>query len=206
MPRPAVPGEFKVHQGKPVTIERVLELLETTLDGTTFVIADTGDALFATADITIPRTAEYMSSAYYASMGFAVPASLAVQLAFPDLRPIVIVGDGGSCCLPIGKPLSMTRVSAIVEAKLLSEQLPGAKANGRSIGLYPLLDVGDLMFEISDLSLVLVYFKPVLPVALQRRLDTLAYLVQLPLLGLQIAKERLPVGFHVPRQIEDDPV
>jgi indolepyruvate decarboxylase len=94
MPRPTVPGEFKVHQGKPVTIERVLEVLETTLDGTTFVIADTGDALFATADITIPRTAEYMSSAYYASMGFAVPASLAVQLAFPDLRPIVIVGDG----------------------------------------------------------------------------------------------------------------
>src|SRR5664280_2416446 len=94
MPRPTVPGEFKVHQGKPVTIERVLELLETTLDGTTFVIADTGDALFATADITIPRAAEYMSSAYYASMGFAVPASLAVQLAFPDLRPIVIVGDG----------------------------------------------------------------------------------------------------------------
>lgn len=94
MPRPAVLGEFKVHQGKPVTIERVLELLETTLDGTTFVIADTGDALFATADITIPRAAEYMSSAYYASMGFAVPASLAVQLALPDLRPLVIVGDG----------------------------------------------------------------------------------------------------------------
>lgn len=94
MPRPAVPREFKVHQDKPVTIERVLELLETTLDGTTFVIADTGDALFATADITIPRAAEYLSSAYYASMGFAVPASLAVQLAFPDLRPIVIVGDG----------------------------------------------------------------------------------------------------------------
>lgn len=94
MPRPAVRGKFKVAPGKPVTIERVLELLETTLDGTTFVIADTGDALFATADITIPRAAEYMSSAYYASMGFAVPASLAVQLALPDLRPIVIVGDG----------------------------------------------------------------------------------------------------------------
>ena len=94
LPRPAVRGEFKVAPGKPVTIERVLELLETTLDGNAFVIADTGDALFATADVIIPRAAEYMSSAYYASMGFAVPASLAVQLALPDLRPIVIVGDG----------------------------------------------------------------------------------------------------------------
>ncbi|MGO9953774.1 MAG: alpha-keto acid decarboxylase family protein, partial [Dissulfurispiraceae bacterium] len=94
MPHPAAPRKFKVRRGKPINIERVLELLETTLDGTTFVIADTGDALFATADITIPRAAEYMSSAYYASMGFAVPASLAVQLALPNLRPIVIVGDG----------------------------------------------------------------------------------------------------------------
>lgn len=94
MPRPKVMTDFKVQYGKPITIEKVLELLESTLDGTTFVIADTGDALFATADITIPRAAEYMSSAYYASMGFAVPASLAVQLTLPDLRPIVIVGDG----------------------------------------------------------------------------------------------------------------
>jgi len=49
---------------------------------------------------------------------------------------------------------------------------------------------GDLTFEISDLSLVTVYFKPALPVA-SAQPDTLAYLVQLPLLGLQIAKGAL---------------
>jgi indolepyruvate decarboxylase len=35
-----------------------------------------------------------MAPAYYASLGFAVPASLGVQLANPELRPLVLVGDG----------------------------------------------------------------------------------------------------------------
>jgi len=42
----------------------------------------------------------------------------------------------------------MTRVSAILKAKLLSEQLPGAKQMDGASPL-SLLDVGDLMFEIS---------------------------------------------------------
>jgi indolepyruvate decarboxylase len=77
-----------------IRVERLFQRLETFLDDHTFVIADTGDALFAAADISIPRATEFMSSAYYASMGFAVPASLGVQLALPTLRPLVLVGDG----------------------------------------------------------------------------------------------------------------
>ena len=37
---------------------------------------------------------EFLSPAYYCSMGFAVPAAIGSQLANPALRPIVIVGDG----------------------------------------------------------------------------------------------------------------
>jgi indolepyruvate decarboxylase len=77
-----------------ITVERLFQRLETFFDDSTFVITDTGDALFAAADISIPRATEFMSSAYYASMGFAVPASLGVQLALPTLRPLVLVGDG----------------------------------------------------------------------------------------------------------------
>ncbi|HZD43959.1 MAG TPA: thiamine pyrophosphate-dependent enzyme, partial [Methanomicrobiales archaeon] len=32
--------------------------------------------------------------AYYSSLGFAVPASIGVMAARPDLRPLVLVGDG----------------------------------------------------------------------------------------------------------------
>ena len=58
------------------------------------VIADPGDALFASSDLVIHRQTEYLSPAYYTSMGFAVPAALGVMVARPELRPIVLVGDG----------------------------------------------------------------------------------------------------------------
>ncbi len=77
-----------------ITVKRLFQRLETFIDDSTFVITDTGDALFAAADISIPRATEFMSSAYYASLGFAVPACLGVQLALPTLRPLVLVGDG----------------------------------------------------------------------------------------------------------------
>lgn len=39
---------------------------------------------------------KFLSSAYYASLGFAVPASIGAQLADRTLRALVIVGDGPS--------------------------------------------------------------------------------------------------------------
>ena len=46
-------------------------------------------------DLYIHRRTEFLGPAYYASMGFGVPASLGAQLADPKLRPLVLVGDGG---------------------------------------------------------------------------------------------------------------
>jgi indolepyruvate decarboxylase len=64
------------------------------LDEHSVVIADVGDSLFGAADLCIHRQSEFLSSAYYATMGFAVPAALGAQAANPKLRPIVLVGDG----------------------------------------------------------------------------------------------------------------
>ena len=57
-------------------------------------MADVGDALFGAADLFIRERTEFISPAYYTSMGFAVPASIGAQLANPKLRPLVLVGDG----------------------------------------------------------------------------------------------------------------
>jgi indolepyruvate decarboxylase len=54
------------------------------------LVADTGDALFASVDI---RSNDCIAPAYYATMGFAVPAALGVQIA-SGRRPLVLVGDG----------------------------------------------------------------------------------------------------------------
>jgi indolepyruvate decarboxylase len=93
-PRPGPDRDFQVRPDAPITISRLIARLNQALDESTVVIADVGDALFASSDLVIQRQTEFLSPAYYTSMGFAVPAALGVQCARPDLRPIVLVGDG----------------------------------------------------------------------------------------------------------------
>ncbi|MDR4506121.1 MAG: thiamine pyrophosphate-dependent enzyme [Candidatus Scalindua sp.] len=80
--------------GKKITIRYLYQRLNSFLEKDMVVIADTGDAMFAAMDMTIHKETEFLSPAYYASLGFAVPASLGVQMARPELRPLVLVGDG----------------------------------------------------------------------------------------------------------------
>ncbi len=79
---------------KPITVRRLFERLNAFLSASTVVVADVGDALFGAADLFIRESTEFISPAYYTSMGFAVPASIGAQLANPKLRPLVLVGDG----------------------------------------------------------------------------------------------------------------
>jgi indolepyruvate decarboxylase len=64
------------------------------LDENTVVIADIGDALFAATELVVRERTEFLSPAYYTSMGFSVPAALGAQVARPDARVVVICGDG----------------------------------------------------------------------------------------------------------------
>jgi indolepyruvate decarboxylase len=95
---PPQPGsgeaEFRLAAEAPLTIRRMIARLNRSMDASTVVIADIGDALFASSDLVIEQQTEFLSPAYYCSMGFAVPAALGVMVARPDLRPIVLVGDG----------------------------------------------------------------------------------------------------------------
>jgi indolepyruvate decarboxylase len=77
-----------------ITLQRLFARLNAFLSEGIVVIADTGDALFAGSELLIPNRSEFLAPAYYASLGFAVPASLGVQFANPQLRPLVLVGDG----------------------------------------------------------------------------------------------------------------
>jgi indolepyruvate decarboxylase len=58
------------------------------------VIADIGDSLFGSADIEMNNRNEFLSPAYYTSMGFGVPAAVGASMANPNARILVIVGDG----------------------------------------------------------------------------------------------------------------
>ena len=87
-------GKFTLRAKSAIKIDRLYERLNHLLTKDTVIIADIGDALFAAVDLVVRERTEFISPAYYTSMGFAVPAALGAQLARPSLRPIVIVGDG----------------------------------------------------------------------------------------------------------------
>src|SRR5439155_12642330 len=95
IPRAEPMPAFVAVRGKnKITVKRLFQRLNSFLTDNTVVVADVGDALFGAADLFIHRRTEFLGPAYYASMGFGVPAGVGAQLADPKLRPLVLVGDG----------------------------------------------------------------------------------------------------------------
>jgi indolepyruvate decarboxylase len=78
----------------PMTSARLFARLDRMLGEDMVVIADIGDSLFGSADLHMTRRTEFISPAYYTSMGFAVPAAVGAGMANRDHRALVIVGDG----------------------------------------------------------------------------------------------------------------
>jgi len=93
IPRPPVCVPF-VAESTAITVRRLFESINSGLTPDMVVVADVGDALFGAMDLVIRSQTEFLSPAYYASIGFAVPASIGAAMACPHLRPLVIVGDG----------------------------------------------------------------------------------------------------------------
>ncbi|MCP4198151.1 MAG: alpha-keto acid decarboxylase family protein [Proteobacteria bacterium] len=92
--RPTSSKSFKPQPKKPIKIKRFFSRLNDFLGGETVVISDVGDSLYGAVDLMIHRRTEFLSSAYYASMGFAIPAAIGAQINKLSIRPIVLVGDG----------------------------------------------------------------------------------------------------------------
>ncbi|MFZ2404509.1 MAG: thiamine pyrophosphate-dependent enzyme, partial [Methylobacter sp.] len=79
---------------RPITIARLIERLNQALSDEMIVVCDVGDCLFAAIDLQVHEQSEFLASGFYATMGFAVPAALGAQVARPDHRALVLVGDG----------------------------------------------------------------------------------------------------------------
>ncbi|MEQ8209308.1 MAG: thiamine pyrophosphate-binding protein [Lacipirellulaceae bacterium] len=92
------PEPYVLEKDAAITVSRMIRRLDEQLAldeaRDTVVVADIGDALFASTELTTHGRSEFLSPAYYTSMGFAVPASLGVQTARPKARVVAIVGDG----------------------------------------------------------------------------------------------------------------
>lgn len=93
-PHPEDPDPFALTGDAPITVQRFFQRVNAFLAEDMVLIADVGDALFGSLDLYIPDATDFLSPAYYTSLGFAVPGALGAQLANPAIRPLVIVGDG----------------------------------------------------------------------------------------------------------------
>lgn len=81
-------------EAKPLRIGRMIGYLNQHLPEDVTLVADTGDCLFASIELRVHARGEFLASAYYTTMGFAVPAALGAKIARPDQRAVVLVGDG----------------------------------------------------------------------------------------------------------------
>jgi indolepyruvate decarboxylase len=79
---------------QPLTVRRLLLAVDAVLAETTVVLADTGDATFASLALHLKEANDYINSGNWASLGFALPAAVGAWGARPDQRPLVLVGDG----------------------------------------------------------------------------------------------------------------
>ncbi len=95
IPHPKPNPDFHIRNGdSKLTVKRLFERINAFLGSNVVVVADVGDSLFGATDLFIRHRTEFLGPAYYASMGFAVPAAVGAQMANPKLRPLVLVGDG----------------------------------------------------------------------------------------------------------------
>jgi indolepyruvate decarboxylase len=94
-----------------MTVTRLFEKINSILDENMSVIADVGDCLFGAADLVMHHKSSFIASAFYTSMGNAIPGVLGMLLAQPDKRPIVLVGDGAF-------QMSCTELSTVVRRGL----------------------------------------------------------------------------------------
>lgn len=102
---------FQPNVGLKLTSDRLFSKINSILDRSMAICADIGDSLFGAVGLTVHHSHHFLSPAFYTSMGPAIPYALGVQSVLPNVRPIVIVGDGAF-------QMSCTELSTIVNKKM----------------------------------------------------------------------------------------
>ncbi len=94
LPATEAPSSCEIGGDDRITVRSLFSDLDEYVTDGTVIVSDVGDCLFGALDLGHRRQVEFLGPAYYASMGFGVPAALGAQLALPSQRPLVLVGDG----------------------------------------------------------------------------------------------------------------
>ena len=96
LPKPAAPPKPLAadERSNALSIEQFFRILGLNTGEDATIVCDTGDALLGAMGLRTATPSNFLSDAYYLSMGFAVPAAIGVMAAEPHARVFAIVGDG----------------------------------------------------------------------------------------------------------------
>jgi TPP-dependent 2-oxoacid decarboxylase len=93
--KPYIPSrEYTAQPKEKILASRFFEKINSVLNDDLILIADTGDPLFASAELQIEEAENFLGQPFYLSIGYCTPASLGVSLARPEKRTMIISGDG----------------------------------------------------------------------------------------------------------------
>jgi indolepyruvate decarboxylase len=93
-----------------LTQTRFFEKINSVLDKNYAIIADSGDVLSNSYNLLVNHH-NFISPAFYSSVGFAIPGSLGLKLANPNIRPIVLTTSDAF-------KTSMIEISTLLDLKL----------------------------------------------------------------------------------------
>lgn len=95
-PNPPVEAEplTDAERTEALDADTIFRLLQLTMGDDTTFVCDTGDALLGAIGLRTGKSNNFLSDAYYLSMGFATPAAIGAMAANPERRVIAIIGDG----------------------------------------------------------------------------------------------------------------
>jgi len=80
--------------GRPISMSRLIRRINDFIGDDCTVIAETGDSIFAAADLVMHHDVGFIGQAFYLSIGYALPATLGAAVADPSRRPLSLIGDG----------------------------------------------------------------------------------------------------------------
>ncbi len=79
---------------KPLTIKRFFDRMSHFIQNDSILLAETGVALFSSAEMLMPEGATFIGQTFYGSIGYTVGATLGASLAAPGRPVVLFVGDG----------------------------------------------------------------------------------------------------------------
>lgn len=102
---------FEPQPDAEITRSRLFQKINSIISKNIAIVSDMGDALVGASQLTVHDRHNFLSPAFYNTLGWSIPAAIGVQTARQDVRPIVLLGDAAF-------QVSCAELSTILDRKL----------------------------------------------------------------------------------------